>query len=156
MHSKVIRWFTDSAGALLLALAMAMFIGNTDGSMWVPPHDPLLVISMPVVFWIVGALELAVGLVCLFGKRAWLKTTLTLWLAVTFLAYEFGLFWAAGPRSFAGYMGNLASAFHVTPGTAFWILTMAFVYLLSGSVVSLLWPCVHSPRFNSEAHKPRE
>jgi hypothetical protein len=150
MQSKVVRCFTDSAGALLLTVATAIFISSGAGAGWVPPRDPLFQVSMTVVFWIVGAVELAVGLVCLFGKQAWLKVSLILWLAMIFLAYQLGFFWTVGPRSFSGYWGNLAAAFHVMPGTASWMLIAAFVYLLIGSVISLLWPSVHKLQKNPE------
>jgi hypothetical protein len=139
MHSKVIQLFTDSAGALLSAFASAMFISNVAGAGWVPPRDPLFGISMAALFWAVGAVELAVGLVCIFGKQTWLKTSLIIWLAATFLVYQIGLLCAAGLRSFSGYWGNLAITFDVAPSTASWVPTAVFVYLLTGSVASLLW-----------------
>ena len=124
-----------------MALATGMFVSNVVEAGWVPAHDPLLVISMPIVFWITGVVELAVGLVCLFGERASLKPPLILWLAMVFLTYQLGLFWTVGRRSFHGYWGNLADTFHFSPDAACWILMAAFVYLLIGSIVSLLSPC---------------
>jgi hypothetical protein len=140
MQSKAIHWFFNSAGALLLASATAIVVGNVAGVGWVPPHDSLLMISMPIVFWIVGAIEMAVGLVCIFGTKDCLKFGLILWLATAFLAYQIGLFWTVGLRSFDGYWGNVAVAFHVPPDTTRWILMAMFIYLLIGSVISLLWP----------------
>ena len=152
MQSKAPHWFTDSAGALLLAVATAMFISNGAGAGWVPPRDPFLGISMPVVFWAVGAVESAVGLVCLFGKQAGLKAILILWLAMNFLAYQLGLCWTVGPRSFNGYWGNLAAAFHVASGMAYWTLMAVYVYLLIGGVVSLVWPLVHKSPPKTEGY----
>jgi len=138
-QSEMIRFFTNSAGFLLLASGVAMFISDGASTGFVPPRDPILGISMTTVFWIVGAVESAVGLFCLFGKQTWLKTGLTLWLALNFLAYQLGLFWTVGPRSFNGYWGSLADAFHITPGTASWALTVVFSYLLIGSSALLVW-----------------
>src|ERR1700722_3913037 len=128
MRSKVIQWFTDSAGVLLLAVASGMFITNLNAAGWAPRQDPLLAISMPVLFWIIGALELTVGLVCLFGAQPWLKATLILWVALMFLIYQCGLFWAVGLHGFRGYWGDLAIAFHVVSGTVFWTLLAVFIY----------------------------
>lgn len=152
MHSKAPHWFTDSAGALLWALAAAMFISIVAGDGWVTPRDPLFKVSMAAVFWAVGTADLVVGLVCLFSKQAWLKVTLILWLAINFLAYQLGLSWFVGPHSFGGYWGNLAAAFHVTPGTAYWTSVLVYVYLLSGSVVSLLWPLWHNLKKDAEGY----
>jgi len=151
MQSKTIRFFTDSAGALLLAMATAIFVSIGSASGWVPLRDPLFQISITVVFWIVGAAELTVGLVCLFGKQASLKATLILWLAINFLVYQLGLCCFVGPHSFIGYWGNLAVAFHVASGTSSGMLTTVFVYLLIGSIVSLLWPSTPKPQDNAES-----
>ncbi len=122
-----------------MALATAMFISGGAGSGWVSLHDPLLGVSMTVLFWIVGATELAVGLVCLYAKEIRLKAGLTVWLAAMFLIYQLVLVLAAGPRAFAGYWSNLSAAFRLPSATAYWTLIAAFVYLLIGSTVSLLW-----------------
>src|ERR1035437_9926545 len=69
MQMKAIRFFTDSAGVLLLGMAMAMFIANWASAGLVPPRDPVFMVSMRTIFWIVGALELGVALICLLGER---------------------------------------------------------------------------------------
>jgi DNA-directed RNA polymerase subunit RPC12/RpoP len=140
MQSKVTRWFTDLAGALLLAASTAMFISNGASAGFVQPRDPLFGISMPMVFWLVGAAGCGVGLVCLFGKQAWLKLNLVLWFALNFWAYQLGLFWTAGPRGFNGYWGNLADAFGISSIAAGLILKMFFLYLLIGGFISLFLP----------------
>lgn len=116
-----------------------MFISNGASIGFVPPRDPIFGVSMTTMFWIVGAIELGVGLICLFGAKAWLKVGLAMWLAVNFLTYRIGMFWTVGPRSFNGYWGNLADAFHITPDTASWMLTVAFSYLLIGGSALLAW-----------------
>src|ERR1035437_10408835 len=90
MKPRIFRLFTDSAGALLLALAVAMFISNRANARFTLPHDPLLMISMRTTFWIMGAIELVVALVCLFGKQLRFKAVLVLWLAVNLFAYQIG------------------------------------------------------------------
>jgi DNA-directed RNA polymerase subunit RPC12/RpoP len=138
-QSRMIRLFTNSAGFLLLASGMAMCISNRANVGFESARDPILGISMTTVFWIIGSVELSVGLFCLFGIQDWLKIALTMWLALNFLSYRIGLVWTVGPGSFNGYWGNLAEAFHITPGTASWILTLLFSYLLIGGSALLAW-----------------
>lgn len=138
-QSKVIFWFTNSAGILLTAAGVAMFVGTGANAGFLPPHDPLFEISMPAVFWIVGAIGLGVGMVCLFGKQAWVKLSLVLWFALNFCAYLLGLFWTAGPHSFDGYWCGLADSFGISPLTLNLILEMACLYLLAGSSALLAW-----------------
>lgn len=139
MQSKAILRFTNSAGVLLTAAGVAMFISNGANAGFVPPHDPLFEISMPVMFWIVGSIGLGVGMVCLFGKLASVKLSLVLWFALNFCAYWLGLVWIAGPHSFDGYWGGLADSFGISPLTLNLILEMACLYLLAGSSALLAW-----------------
>ncbi len=152
MQSKVIRLFTNTAGVLLLAVGTAMFISNEASAEFVLPRDPILTLSMPNVFWIVGAAVLCLGLVCLLGKQAWLKLNLLLWFALNFWAYQLGLFWTVGPRSFIGYWGNLADALGISSIAAGLILKIVFLYLLIGASVSLLLPWVLAQTQKSSSH----
>ena len=138
VQRKVIRSFTDSAGVLLLAVGIALFISNGASVGFVLPHDPLFRIPMSIVFWIFGAIELCVGLVCLFGKSSRLKLNLVLWLALIFLAYQLGLFWIMGMSSFNGYCGDLAGTFGISFIVASLILKLFFLYFLIGGSISLL------------------
>ncbi len=145
MQSKAIRLFTDSAGTLFLAAGVALFMSTGASAGFVQPRDPLLGISMPMVFWIVGVVELSIGMVCLFGDQAWLKLNLVLWFALNFCAYQFGLFWVAGPRSFNGYWSNLADAFGISSVVINLILKIAFLYLLTGSFALVVWSWLQKP-----------
>ena len=139
MQMKAIRFFTDSAGVLLLGMAMAMFIANWASAGLVPPRDPVFMVSMRTIFWIVGALELSVALICLLGERVWWKAAMILWLGLNFLVYQAAFVWTGGHRSFSFYLESLARAFAITPTAAYLILGMVLLYLLSGGSVSLLW-----------------
>ena len=133
------RLFVHSAGALLLAAATGMFISIWAGRGLIHPHEPLLGMSLPEFFWIVGGLELSIGLICLFGKQTTLQATLVLWLAINFAAYQAGLWWMGGSAGFKGYLGDVSAAFGISAGTADLMLKVLVLYLLTGSLVSLLW-----------------
>ncbi len=139
MRTKTIRLFTNSAGMLLLGLAAAMFIANCDSTGLTQPHDLVLGFSMRTLFWVAGLVELGVALVCLFGRQAWLKLALVLWLTTIFAVYQAGFLAIAAHRSFSLYLGSLSRAFAVTPRLTYWILNLVFLYLLIGSSMSLLW-----------------
>jgi hypothetical protein len=135
---KVVRYFADSAGALLAGLAAALFVTNLATANLVQPRDAILLVSMRTIFWMAGGVALSVALICLFGKQPGLKTTLVLWLAFNLFVYRIGLFWNGNGRTPRGYLGNVADAFGVVPDTAYWLLKAICLYLLIGSLASLL------------------
>ena len=138
MQQKLIRSFGYSAGALLLALASAMFISNKINAGLLHPRDPVFQISMLLLFWILGGIQLVIALVCLFGKDFWLKLPLVLWLALSMAVYWWGLLLEA-PAGLRGDLGSFANTFGILPVTADAALKAVFSYLLIGSSISLLW-----------------
>jgi hypothetical protein len=138
MQPKIVRCFADSAGVLLAAMAAVMFITNLATANLVQPRDAVLLVSMRTVLWVVGAIGLAVALICLFGKQPSLQMALVLWLATNLLVYQIGMFWTGGQRGSRGYLGNVADAFGIGPDTAYWLLKAVCLYLFIGSLVSLL------------------
>lgn len=139
MQMKTIRFFTNSAGVLLLALATAMLIANWASAGLVPPRDPVFMVSMRNTFWIIGAIELFVALVCLFGKHLGFKAILVLWLATNLFLYQIGFLWSGNHRSLGTYLGSLADTFGIASNTAYLILKIVSLYLLIGSSIALLW-----------------
>ncbi len=146
------RLFTYSAGALLLAAATGMFISIEAGSGLIHPHEPLVGMSLPEFFWIVGGLELAIGLICFFGKQTTLQATLVFWLAINFAAYQAGLWWMGGTVGFKGYLGDVSAAFGISAGTADIIVKILVLYLLAGSLFSLLWSWIIKESGKSQGH----
>ena len=132
------RLFTNSAGALLLAVALAMFIANWSSTGLVQPQDPVLMVSMRILFWFIGAATLGIGLVCLFGKRVSLKIIFVCWLTMNLAVYQLGWLWKGDNRGVGVYLTSMADAFGITSNTAYWLLQMVFLYLLIGSSVSVL------------------
>jgi DNA-directed RNA polymerase subunit RPC12/RpoP len=139
MQAKATRFFTNSAGALLLAVALAMFIANWASAGLTQPHDLVLMVSMRNLFWIVGAIALVMAMICLFGEKIWLKITLILWLVGNLLAYQIGFLWTGGHAGFSVYLSSLAEVFSMTFRTTYLILGILFLYLLIGGLASLLW-----------------
>jgi hypothetical protein len=137
MKEKLMRGFSYSAGALLLALATALFISNCPNAGLVHPQEPVFSISVPVFFWIVGGLSSLVALVCLFGKRISVQATLTCWMAMNLAVYQWALVSSGVEAGFRGYLGPLADAFGFWPGTVEMLLKAAVCYLLIGSVTVL-------------------
>jgi hypothetical protein len=139
MQSKMISLFTYSAGALLLATAMGVFISIWAGTGLIHPHDPIFMISIPKLFWIVGVIELFIALICLFWKSVYLQVLLVLWLAINFMVYQMALRWMGVSGGFKGYLGDVSAAFDISFSTADLMMKTLVLYLLSGSILSLLW-----------------
>jgi hypothetical protein len=104
----------------------------------VQPRDLIFIISTRTLFWILGASELALALVCIFTRQSRLKLMLVLCLATNLLLYRFGLQWA-GAHSPQVYLGSLADTFGLSTGATDAILKALVLYLLIGSFVLLLW-----------------
>jgi hypothetical protein len=124
---------------LLLAASTALFIGNWTRLGLVQPHDPVLQLSMRNLFWIVGALGLVAALVCLFGRRAWAKLGLILWLTSVLLVYQVALQSTTACRNFSFFLIGVARPFALTPGAAYWLARIGLVGLWLGSLAGLLW-----------------
>jgi DNA-directed RNA polymerase subunit RPC12/RpoP len=117
-----------------------MFIANWASAGLTQPHDPVFMVSMRNLFWIVGAIALVVAMICLFGEhQVWMKIALVLWLAVNLFAYQIGFLWKGSHAGFSVYLNSLAEAFGMASHTAYLILGLVFLYLLMGSLASLLW-----------------
>ncbi len=139
MQLKLTRWFTNSAGALLLGGVLAMFLANWAGAGLIQPQDPIFMISVRNLFWIMGAVALGVALICLFAKRMWLKAALVVWLAMNLCVYEIGLLQQENYHGWGVYLGSISHAFGISPGTAGLILKIGLFYLLVGGLLALLW-----------------
>ncbi len=134
---KAISIFRNSAGALLLALASALFLINwTSPADSVQPHDPIFLVSLNDLFWIIGGLVAVMALVCFFSERPRLAMFVLAWLAVNFLVCRIGLYWDGCP-SLTGYLGGFSYAFGISAKAANAMTDMVFAYLLIGSCLAL-------------------
>ncbi len=127
-----------SAGLVLLAAAIAKLISSEGGAHILQKPDPILAISFQHVFWIVGTIELAVALTCLFSRQLHLQAGLLAWLATSFVAYRLGLVWVGWHKP-CSCLGNLTDVLHISPQTADVAIKIILAYLLIGSYATLFW-----------------
>jgi len=136
--TKIFRIFIFVTGTLLSLTAIAKFISAFGNARILQEADPILAIPFRDVFWMAGALELTVSMVCLLGKRLVMQAGLVAWLATAFLFYRLGLIWV-GYRKPCSCLGNLTDALHIPPQTADTALKIILAYLLIGSYATLFW-----------------
>ena len=137
MQSKFIHAFINSAGALLLAAASALFISNWANADLVEPRDPIFIISMRHLFWVLGGITLAIALACLFGKPGSLQLMLILWFSANMLLYRLGLVFMHIYGGFRGFLNSPAVSFEISASLANAVLYASIFYLLIGRGLSL-------------------
>jgi hypothetical protein len=138
MQEKAISIYLNSAGALLLALASALFLINwTSPVDVVQPRDPVLLLSIRDLSWIISGIAAVLALVCFFSKHSTLPIVLLAWLAVNFWIYRIYLF-STGCHSLTGFLGGFSYAFGISTKASAVMADIVFAYLLGGSC-SALW-----------------
>jgi len=133
----LVRGFIYSAGAILLFMATALFLVNiTSPRDLAPPNIPFFPLNIRWVFWIVSGANMAMALVCLFGKSTSLQLKLISVLATGTLGCRLVAPSLEITNSFRGYLGPVADAFAIQGGTADILLIAVNLYLLAGSFAS--------------------
>ncbi len=132
-NSLLARRFSNSASVLLLTFALALALCNVTNWGLVPPHDPLLGLSLRTVFWILGGLFLAVALACLGAGAPFLRIFLVAWVAFGFEVYQLVLLFAPS-RAMHGYFGYFSSVFNLPSQLIALFAQGAFLYLLAGGI----------------------
>jgi hypothetical protein len=132
------RFFTNTAAALLLAMATALFIINLSG----PPHlvlprDPISGLSLRYLFWIIDGLAVLIAWFCLFSERPARSVPWVAWFAANFLIYRIALCFE-GCHSLTGFLASVTYAFGLPAKAASVLVDMTFAYLLIGSSTALL------------------
>lgn len=135
---KPLNYLIYFSGILLAITGLAKLISSFGSAYILQNPDPLLSISFRYVFWIVGAFELAVALVCFFSKCMGLRSVLVAWLATSFLVYRLGLVLVDYHKA-CSCLGNLTDALHISPQTADTAMKIILAYLLIGSYGTLFW-----------------
>lgn len=136
--------FTRLAGALLLALALVNLIDAGTNGQSLSVLDPLLGLPLRYAMLTVGGLELLVALVCLFGKRTGLQTTLAAWTVTNFAVYLVGLRWQ-GCHTQWGCLGNPLDRLRLFSGAADYGMYCIFTCLLVGSYATVVWLWLGEP-----------
>lgn len=150
--SNLIGLFLYSAGALLLAASMMMFLSILAGIGLGHPHDSLSGMTTPTLFWIVGGFELLIALICLFGKRLSLQLTLVFWLAINSIVCQLVLWCTGVSAGFKGYLGDVSAAFGISCTVADVMMKILIVYLLTCSVLSLLFLWIRKKSSGSQCN----
>jgi len=132
------RLFIRSAGGLLLVTALAKLVSALGTAQILQSADPIFQMSFRHVFWIAGAIELAVALVCLLGRNILLQSALLAWLATDFFLYRLGLVLTDYHRP-CPCLGNLTDALHISPGIADNSMKVALAYIVIGSYLTLFY-----------------
>ena len=132
------RLFIRSAGALLLAVAFALILTNFATGELAQPRDPLLQVSIRLLFWICGMAFLMVALLCLFGRWEFTQLSLLAWISINLVVYVVGLFWT-GVNNPGFLFASLSDTFGVSSRFAMTLGAITLAYLFCGSITLLPW-----------------
>jgi predicted RNA-binding Zn-ribbon protein involved in translation (DUF1610 family) len=133
-----IQYFILSAGAILLAAGLSRFLTAAhQAQVWALP-DPVLGIPLRYSVLMVGMFELAVALICLFGKRIGLQIGWLAWLAINFLIFQIGTYAMHCQWQGTG-IGSLTDPLQLTRGLTGIIIGFIPIYLLLGSGTASFW-----------------
>ncbi len=137
MEPKWIKPFILSAGGILLVAALIRVVIASGDAQALSLPEPMLGIPLRYAVLIVGGIELAAALICLFGGQVRLQTALLVWLSTNFLVLWTGLFWMkCHPQ--ATCIGSLTDPFHLSRGMTGFVMQFLPLALLLGSYAALL------------------
>jgi DNA-directed RNA polymerase subunit RPC12/RpoP len=140
MSLKWTRYGILAAGGVLLAAALVRFLILLSPAQSLALPDPLLGIPLRLAVFLAGAVELAAGAVCLFGRNSRVQTAGLAWLATNWVVYRLGLIWM-GIHPQGTFLGMLTDPLHLagtTMGLLVGWLPFGFV-ALCGAVVMGSW-----------------
>jgi len=127
-----IVYFVLSAGFILLAGALNRFLIAAGDAQVLALPDPMLGIPLRYAVLAVGALELVVALICLFGKRVGLQIGWLAWLSTNYVVFWIGLVWQHCPPQGA-CIGSLTDPLRIYHGTTGYIFEFLPFCLALGS-----------------------
>jgi hypothetical protein len=125
-------WFRLSAVVIFAIVGIAKILSASGDAKILAIADPILGLQFGHVMVVVGALELAIAVLCLINRFQGLSTILIAWFATNLLAYRLGLWWI-GWRGACKCLGTLMDAIHIPPGVADNIMKVVLAYLFIGS-----------------------
>lgn len=126
------RLFIFSASFILLITGMAKIFSTFGGQEVLDLIDPIFKISFRHLMFLVGALEIAVSIVCFFIPRTNLCLGLIGWMSTNFLMYRLGI-WYVGWRRPCPCVGNFADMLHLSANSVDLLIKTLFLYLLINS-----------------------
>ena len=152
--TKLIRCYLHSAGGLLAVVAVAKLISAFGGAAILHRGDPILGFSYQWVLCLAAILEDTVAGICFSNQSQGFKSGTIAWLTGMVLLYRLGLAWIKYPGA-CKCLGNLTDALHIPPHWANTAALGILIYLLAGSVASLLW-CRRRKRMAPATGQPTE
>jgi hypothetical protein len=135
---KPVRIFIYSAGGLLLTAALLRFIIAVGSAQALFLPEPVLGIPLRYAVLLVGGFELAMALICLFGRRIGLQIGWLAWMATNYAVYRIGLL-TMGIHQQGTCIGSLTDPLHLARGTVGMIIGLLPLYLLLGSYAAVIW-----------------
>ena len=136
---KWTRFFILSAGVILLAAALTRFLIVAGNAQVLALPDPMLGIPLRYAMLGVGAFELVVALICLFGRRVGLQLGWLAWLGTNYIVFWIGLIWQHCPPQ-GTCIGSLTDPLRLYYGTTGYILQFLPFGLALGSYAALVQP----------------
>jgi predicted RNA-binding Zn-ribbon protein involved in translation (DUF1610 family) len=135
---KGIKLFNYSAGAILLAASLERFLITADSAPVLALPEPVLGIPLRYAVLLVGAFELVVAMICLFGRQIGLQLGWLAWLATNYAVYRIGLL-TMGIHQQGTCIGSLNDPLHLARGTVEILVGFLPLYLLAGSYAAVIW-----------------
>jgi predicted RNA-binding Zn-ribbon protein involved in translation (DUF1610 family) len=135
---KPVKLFIYSAVAILLAAALERFLVAAGHAQALALPEPVLGIPLRYAVLMVGAFELVVALICLFGRQDGVQLGWLAWMATNYTVYRIGLL-TMGMHHQATCIGSLTDPLHLARGTMGIIVGIMPLYLLLGSYAAVIW-----------------
>lgn len=134
---KWVQNFIRFAGAILLTAALIRFVTAAGSAQALALPEPMLGIPLRLSLLLVGGIELAIALVCLFGSQTKFQIGLLAWLSTNFAVLWIGLFWMnLHPQ--ATSIGSFTDPLHLSRGLIGFIIQFLPLGLLLGSYAAWL------------------
>jgi len=128
--------FIYSAGGILLGAGLIRWLIAAGHQPVLAMADPLVGIPVRDALLIVGAVELGVAGICLFGKNLRLQTALLAWLGTNLVVYQVGLAWLhLHPQ--AGCLGSLTDPLQLARGSLGCVTALMPGYVVLGSYATV-------------------
>jgi len=135
---KGIKLFIYSAGAILLFAALERFLVAAGQVPVLALPEPVMGSPLHYAVLLVGMFELAVALICFFGRQTGLQLGWLAWLATNYAVYRIGLFMMHCHQQ-ATCIGSLTDPLHLSGGVTGFMLGLFPIYLLLGSYAAMIW-----------------
>jgi hypothetical protein len=132
MKENWIKPFITSAGVILLVSALTRFLISVNGAAALSLPEPMMSIPIHYAVLIVGSIELAVALLCLFGRDIKFQIGCLGWLMTNYIIYRIALF-CMRCHVQATWIGSLTDPLHLSRGYMGYIMQFLPFCLLLGS-----------------------